>query len=62
MPKRIDSIHLETPVLASEQIVPDEAAVDSDGQWVVLIGEGSASEQVLEFLRDLWPDVECDPH
>jgi len=28
--------------------------------WVVLIGEDSDAEKTLDFLRDLWPDVEGD--
>jgi len=62
MSKGIESINFWRPLLASERIVLDEAVADPDERWVVLIGEGSASEQTLEFLRDVWPDVECDPH
>jgi hypothetical protein len=38
-------------------------ANDPNGQWLVLIGDGedrSDPQDVLSFLREMWPDVEGD--
>lgn len=36
------------------------AKVDHE-PWVVLIGDDSDAETTSDFLRDLWPEVECNP-
>ena len=60
MPRPGEFIDLEKPLSAIEQHAPgDGAAGDAEG-WVVLIGEGSDAEQTLNFLRELWPEVECE--
>jgi len=59
MPRRVESIDFKASQL-TERILCDRAAIAGNEQWVVLIGEGSDAEKTLNFLRDLWPDVECD--
>jgi hypothetical protein len=43
--------------------VVDEVAIDATDQWLVLIGDSSQAsdaEDVLRYLRDMWPEVERD--
>ena len=49
---------------APRDTVPlDHTSIDASGKWLVLIGggeEASDPDDVLRFLREMWPDVECD--
>lgn len=42
----------------------DRARAETKGEWLVLIGDESLSadaDPCLDFLRELWPEVEADP-
>ena len=55
MTKRAESIDCEA-LLPSRELPNEASTVDSE-RWVVLIGEGCDSDQVIDFLRDQWPDA-----
>lgn len=58
MPRQSACIELEAPlpaVIWTAEEVPDDSQ-----RWLVLIGDASDAEQTLNFLHDLWPDVDCD--
>lgn len=56
MSNRADAPFVKIYVPISER--PGDVVADHGKRWLVLIGEDSDSEEVLQFLREMMPDVE----